>query len=277
MHPLLRLVRPLTSFMIGLAVFASAFVGAGNGIFAFSIPISLAVLAAFFFGCAGNVINDYFDLESDRINHPERPLPSGEVTQRQALLIAVILFAFSWILAGLLALTSGYEVLLVVVVAFIFQLAYEKRFKREKIIGNIVIGAQVALAFLFGGLVVKNSEATVLLAGLSFVAIVGREIAKDIEDVRGDVGKNTLPRMIGTTKAGAVASFLLLAAVAGSLLPYTRGIFGARYLYLVAVADLIFIASVPLIFTNPGLARRFIKFGMLFALAAFIVGRILAS
>ncbi|MFQ5815292.1 MAG: UbiA family prenyltransferase [Candidatus Hydrothermarchaeaceae archaeon] len=270
-------MRPLTSLMIALAVFASAFVGAGSGIIAFLMPVSLAVLAAFFFGCGGNVINDYLDLESDRVNHPERPLPSGEVTQREALQLAGILFIASGVLTLLLGSISGYQVLLIVMVAFILQMSYEKRFKQEKVIGNFIIGAQVALAFIFGGLVVEGVKATSMLAGLAFVSIMGREIVKDMEDVKGDVGKNTFPRMIGSTKAGAVASLLLLMAVAGSALPYTMGIFGKVYLYVVAVADLIFVASLPLVFTNPGLARRVIKAGMLIVLAAFILGRISVS
>ncbi len=276
MHPLIRLVRPLTSLMIALAVFVSAFVGVGSEIFLFSVPVMLAVMAAFFFGCGGNVINDYFDLESDRINHPERPLPMGEVTKQRAIQLAVVLFAIAGAAAVVLGTISGFQVLLIVLVAFVLQMAYEKRFKREKVVGNFIIGVQVALAFLFGGLVVKDTQATGLLAGLAFVSIVGREIVKDIEDVKGDVGKNTLPRLIGATWAGAIASILLLLAVVGSTLPYAMGVFGVEYLYVIAVADLIFIASVPLVFTNPNLARRIIKIGMLVVLVAFVVGRIFA-
>jgi len=260
--------------MIALAVFASSFVGAGSGISLFLVPVALAVLASFFFGSGGNVINDYFDLEGDRINHPERPLPSGEVTKQRAIQLATLLFAIAGVLSVVLGIISGFPVLLIVIVAFILQMAYEKRFKQEKVIGNFVIGFQVALAFLFGGLVVKDTQATGLLAGLAFVAIVGREIVKDIEDVEGDTGKNTLPRLIGQTGAGVVASILLIFAVAGSILPYSMGVFGMQYIYVMAVADLIFIASIPLVFSNPHSSRRIIKIGMLIVLSAFVVGRI---
>jgi geranylgeranylglycerol-phosphate geranylgeranyltransferase len=260
--------------MIALAVFSAAFVGAGGGIISSLTPVSLAVLAAFFFGCGGNVVNDYLDLEGDRINHPDRPLPSGEVTPHAALRLAAVLFAISGVLSLLLGYISGYRVLLIVVLAFILQMSYENRLKREKVLGNLVIGAQVALAFVFGGLVVRNALATAPLAGLAFASITGREVVKDIEDLEGDVGKNTLPRMIGPRGAGVVASSLLLLAVVASLLPYTMGIFGAKYLYAIATADVIFVSSIPLIFMNAGLARRTIKIGMLVALAAFIVGRV---
>jgi len=42
---------------------------------------------------AACAINDYWDLEKDRINHPERPLPSGRLSLRQAYWAAVILFS----------------------------------------------------------------------------------------------------------------------------------------------------------------------------------------
>ncbi len=274
MHPLVRLMRPLTSLMIGVAVFASAFVATGSGIVSFLFPITLAILATFFFGSGGNVINDYLDLESDKINHPERPIPSGQVTKNKALHFAFILFGISGALTIVLGYISGYQVLILVFTAFIIQMAYEFRFKHEKIVGNIVIGAQVALAFIFGGLVVESTKATGLLAGLAFVSIVGREIIKDIEDVEGDVDKNTLPKYIGVTGAGMVASFLLLLAIAGSILPFILGVFGKTYIYLVGLADLIFLAALPLIFRNPHAARRIIKIGMLIVLGAFVVGRI---
>ena len=80
MHPYIHISRPLTSLMIGLAVFTSSLIGVGRNIDAYMLPVFLGVMIASLFGMAGNAINDYFDQKTDRINHPDRPIPSGELT-----------------------------------------------------------------------------------------------------------------------------------------------------------------------------------------------------
>ena len=48
---------------------------------------------------AGNAFNDYQDMETDRVNHPKRPLPSGLLLPYMALLTTIILGSFSVIIA----------------------------------------------------------------------------------------------------------------------------------------------------------------------------------
>jgi 4-hydroxybenzoate polyprenyltransferase len=67
------------------------------------LPFLLLLLASACLYCAGMVWNDFFDLEQDKRERPERPIPSGRVTRRQAgwfgaaLLAAGVLWA---VLAG---------------------------------------------------------------------------------------------------------------------------------------------------------------------------------
>lgn len=56
-------------------------------------PVALVALAVVAFYTAGMVLNDVLDLEVDRLQRPERPLPSGHVSPRAALGAAVALFA----------------------------------------------------------------------------------------------------------------------------------------------------------------------------------------
>jgi 4-hydroxybenzoate polyprenyltransferase len=53
----------------------------------------LAVLAGVAFYAAGMVLNDVYDLELDRVERPERPLPSGRIGRRQAALVGNLLLA----------------------------------------------------------------------------------------------------------------------------------------------------------------------------------------
>jgi geranylgeranylglycerol-phosphate geranylgeranyltransferase len=262
--------------MIGLAVFAAALIGAGSDVKKDILPIFLGFSVAFLFGIAGNAINDYLDRETDKINHPERPIPSGELKPGQALLFSMVFFAISLLLALFLSfIVKSLMVVVIVVIALVSQITYELRFKHEKIIGNIIIGTQTALAFIFGGVVVGKTLIPGIIAIAVFLSIVGREIIKDIEDVKGDRDRITLPMRLGVRNAGIVASLLIILAVLISPLPYyPLHKFGWEYLVVVFIADSLFIGSLPLIFKDAKLARRMLKFAMLIAIAAFITGSI---
>ena len=273
MHPYIHISRPLTSLMIGLAVFTSSLIGVGRNIDAYMLPVFLGVMIASLFGMAGNAINDYFDQKTDKINHPDRPIPSGELTPRQALNFSILFFILSLLLSTFLGFIIGFEALLICIIALAFQIAYEKKFKKKKIIGNIIIGTQTALAFIFGGILVGKTVITGIFAVAVFLAIVGREIVKDIEDIKGDAGKTTLPIKIGTKNAGIVAVLFISLSVLISPLPYyPLHIFGLEYLLVVLIADILFIGSTPVIFRDAMLARRMLKFAMLIAIMAFITG-----
>ncbi|HEY9246472.1 MAG TPA: UbiA family prenyltransferase, partial [Candidatus Methanoperedens sp.] len=273
--PYISLGRPLTSLMIGLAVFTSALIEAGSDINDYSLPVFLGFTVAFLFGIAGNAINDYLDCENDKINHPERPIPSGKIKPVKALWFSLLFFAVSLLLSIYLSSMVGYGALLIPVVALLFQIAYEMRFKHQKVIGNMIIGSQTALAFIFGGVVVGSNVITGIIAVAVFLSIVGREIVKDIEDVKGDINRKTLPKILGVKRAGIVAAILIIMAVLVSPLPYyPLGIFGLEYLSMVFVADLLFIGSIPVIFRNAKLARKMLKFAMLVSIIAFIAGSV---
>lgn len=273
MHPYISLGRPLTSLMIGLAVLASALIGVGRDVDVYALPIFLGFAVAFLFGLAGNAINDYFDYENDKINHPERPIPSGKLKPKQALFFSLTFFAISLVLSFYLSFIVGYGALLVVVIALAFQVAYEWKFKHEKIIGNMIIGTQTALAFVFGGVVVGKTMMSGVIAVAVFLSIVGREIVKDIEDVKGDKDRVTLPMKLGVKNAGIVAAFFIVLAVLISLLPYyPLHQFGWQYLLVIAIADALFIGSIPVIFKDAKMARKMLKFAMLVAIFAFVIG-----
>jgi geranylgeranylglycerol-phosphate geranylgeranyltransferase len=47
-------------------------------------------LCVFFISSSAMISNDYFDLETDRINAPDRPLPSGHAQPKDAILFAIL-------------------------------------------------------------------------------------------------------------------------------------------------------------------------------------------
>ncbi len=245
-----------------------------GSIAAFDAPLALQAAAiAFIFTAAGNSLNDYYDRDIDRINRPDRPIPSGHVSPRGALATATLLFlpTLPW------SFLIGWELLALVLINLSLMSSYEFVFKREGFRGNLLISWLVASLFIFGGLAVYGGsvealQRVLLLAILAFLATLGREVIKDIEDIAGDVGRWTLPMTVGERAAGRVASLALLLAVAMSSIPLLLGVLSTYYLFVVAVADTIFIYAALNSSRQPATAQRSVKYGMLVALAAFLAG-----
>jgi geranylgeranylglycerol-phosphate geranylgeranyltransferase len=273
MKKFIEIIRPLNCLMASIGVFISALVEIHPyGIAYRLVPISFGMLTAFLFIGAGNTLNDYVDRETDKINHPERPIPSGKMRPKTALIFSVLLFGIGTI-AALSINSLSFGIAMINAAALI---AYEIDLKRRGVIGNLNISYLVASIFLFGGAVVNSIEVSGILALLAFLATFGREVVKSVEDVEGDTNRRTLPKLVGKRNADIVASVLFASAVALSPLPYYLSIFrNWLYLTIVAVADVIFIYCIVILFKHPRQASKRAKLAMLVALIAFLVGGLL--
>jgi len=277
MRGYLQLSRPGNAAMSAAGVAVAALVAAGlAGFQARILAVGFAALAAALFTAGGNALNDYIDRETDRVNHPDRPIPRGEVSADQALRFASLMFALSLVAAAY----TGILAVGIVAVNFVVMVSYEKGFKTRGASGNFVIAYLVGSLFAFGGAAVYAGDTTVLqraflMGSLAALATAGREIAKDIEDLAGDVDRATLPRRIGVPRAGAVAAACFVAGAAFSIVPPILGLFGLPYFGIVLVADTIFIYSGAVSAKNPARAQRAAKYGMVVALIAFLAGGLL--
>ena len=273
----LRLARPLNCGMSAVGVGIAAVVAVGwAGVQAIPWTILLAAGAAALFTAGGNALNDYFDRDTDAVNHPDRPIPRGEMSADEALRFAALTFALSLALASLVGLLA----VGIVVVNFVVMVAYEKTLKARGAGGNLLIAYLVGSLFVFGGAAAYRGDLaaldrTLVLGLLAALTTAGREVAKDIEDLAGDVDRVTLPRRIGVRGAGAVAAAAFGAGVVLSIVPYVLQILGTVYLGVVLVADIIFMWSGAYSARNPGRAQRAAKYGMVVALAAFLLGGLL--
>ena len=277
MRGTLRLSRPGNAAMSAAGVAVAALVAGGPPAFlARPLAVGFAALAAAVFTAGGNALNDYFDRETDRVNHPDRPIPRGEVSADQALRFASLMFALSLAAAAI----AGILAVGIVVVNFVVMVSYEKGFKARGASGNFLIAYLVGSLFAFGGAAVYAGDVAILqraflMGSLAALATAGREIAKDIEDLPGDVDRATLPRRIGVPRAGALAAACFVAGAAFSVVPPALGLFGLPYLGIVLVADAIFIYSGTVSAKDPGRAQRAAKYGMVVALIAFLAGGLL--
>ncbi|GAH52020.1 unnamed protein product, partial [marine sediment metagenome] len=113
----ITILRPFNVLITGTAVFIGALL---TGSITPLSKIILAMVSAAFICAGGNVENDYFDVEIDRINKPYRPIPSGRIKRKHALLFSIILTIIG--LAIAIFITS--KALLLAICAVILLLAY---------------------------------------------------------------------------------------------------------------------------------------------------------
>ncbi|MEM2839319.1 MAG: UbiA family prenyltransferase [Thermoplasmata archaeon] len=265
----MKLFRLWNGLIAVLGLILGAAVSTGiTGLSNWTWELILGAFVVLLFVGAGNSLNDYFDIETDRIAHPDRPLPRGTLPRRFALLSSATMFAGCVVLASFINWLS----LTIVILAIIAMIVYELRMKSLGLTGNVLIALLVAGLFEFSGSVVELPEKTLVLAALSGLATLGREIVKDIEDLKGDVARTTLPKRIGARNAGYVALIPTFIAVALSPVPYIQEQLTALYLLVVIIADALFVYGALSQFKNPSKGQKIYKVAMVVALIAFAVG-----
>lgn len=211
MNPYIALTRPGNMVLTAIAVIAGAFIAAGTNVSDFQIEILICCFCSMMLVGGGNALNDYNDRETDRENHPERPIPSGKVSADSAYTYAQSLLGL-----GLLILLLALENKMPFVVALIgvlLLIAYENGLKAAGITGNVAVGLMSGAVFLFAGMAVNDPGPTLWMFGLAVLATITREIVKDIQDLEGDTDRRTLPSRIGIRYSLNIAILILLIAV----------------------------------------------------------------
>lgn len=269
MNRWIAILRPINGVMGVVATWISAFIAVGLALASYAIPVAIGSAIVFMVTSGGNIFNDYLDVENDRINHPERPLPSGTIEKRTALSAGILLFVIPLALSAVFIniLSLG-----VVALAELVLIAYETKTKHLGLTGNVSISVLVGLIFIFGGICVDSISRMILLFVMASLANLSREVIKDIEDMKGDVDRKTFPRTHGVPEAHAVAAAAVTVAVAISFVPYLLAIFGIEYLLAVIVADATFIGSIILMPRNVSLSQNTSKLAMIFGLVSFAIG-----
>jgi 4-hydroxybenzoate polyprenyltransferase len=257
------------------------------------------VLASITIAAAGYIINDYFDLNIDQINKPQKNVFVRTLHRRWA-----IIWHFSLSLFGIFAtaVAVGIEkwyLILANVMCTALLWFYSTSFKRQLLIGNIVISLLTAwtvliLFFSFTSpreAMIGNSPVTVkffrisfLYAGFAFIASLIREAIKDMEDMEGDAryGCKTLPIVAGirATKiyVGIWAVVLLAALIILQLyILQFQWWYAIVYSILLVIAPLIYMLyKIPKASKTTDFARlsRLSKFVMLTGILSMIFFRI---
>jgi len=273
----LDLIRPVNCAMIGFAVIVGAFVSKPSAVS--PLQLALGFLTGFFICAYSMAVNDVYDLEVDKVNRPERPIPSGRVTPREASRLSYIV-----LIAGLgCSLLSLNPLAVVIAAAYAFlSWLYNSWAKRTGLPGNVIVASSLAIPFIYGGAVSGGSiEGSLLLmmALTAFFSGVGREVVKAMADVEGDAKRsvNSVARSRGPTVASWVGALFFVLAVLTSLVPLLTGLADQLYTYGVLIPDAIFLYLAVAIVARhePGSAfrvKRIALAGMTVGLLVFIGG-----
>jgi geranylgeranylglycerol-phosphate geranylgeranyltransferase len=267
MFAYLEILRPINGLMSVFAVFIAAMLVG----FPISLELLLAFIVVFLVSSAGMIINDYFDYEIDKINRPKRPIPSGRISRRGALIYAVLLF----LIANIIAFFLNFYMFGLAVLNTFIAFVYSWKLKKRLLFGNILVSWLVASTFFFGSLLNETiGVIIIILFMLSFSSNMGREITKTIEDVKGDkrAKANTLPIVAGKNFAYLIACVFIIFSIVFSFLPYVFNLLNIYYLIFVIIADIGFTISCFIILISPKKSQKIMKISMLIALVAFLVG-----
>lgn len=177
----------------------------------------MLVLASVFIAAAGYIINDYFDIDIDRINKPEKMVVGKIITRRSAVAWHLILSIAGIGLTVLgVKIHENWYLIIANVITVIVLWLYSAKFKKDLLVGNIIISVLAAWTILiiflskysffdaFGNSndqQLKLFRFAILYAGFAFIVTLIREAIKDIEDMHGDIkyGCKTMPVLWGIT------------------------------------------------------------------------------
>jgi len=276
----LRLMRPINCLMMGIAVIVGAALASPHNLSVSWRNLIYGFITGFALTAGSMAINDYYDREIDAVNEPNRPIPSGLIKPKEALVLASVLTAIGFV-AGFLTNTASALCFLTAMTSWMVSAAYATAGKRTGLLGNFLVSACVAIPFIYGNLAVTNTiELNVLIfAPMVFLSNTGREITKGIVDVQGDRMRNvrTLAVLYGEKTAAVAATFFYLSAVLLSPLPWFLNFVSAWFLPLIAITDFGLVASSVSLLKNYSRenarqVKKMVLLWFIIGLLAFILG-----
>ncbi len=217
---LLRLTRMEHSAMLVIAVLAAEMIA---GRLPGAWILILSIVSPVFISMSSFAVNDYFDLEVDRMNNRKRPLVTGDMKPSDAVYITILSMLIGLVASALI----NWEVFVIALVFGILALLYSYKLKEIAFVGNSYIAFSMAIPFIYGSYVVSSElgNGIILIFCMIFLSGLAREIHGTIRDIEGDSKARkirSLPGIIGTMASAAIALLLYIIAIAISAYIFFR-------------------------------------------------------
>lgn len=258
--------------------------------------LTLLIISTVLIAAGGYVINDYFDVKIDRINRPDEMVVTRHISRDGAMRLFQVLTGIG-VAAGLAVAWWAHSWTLMMIIVVIPGLLwfYSASYKRQLIVGNIVVAFASALVPMLVAIVNADYLRHLYGQALQYTPIVGqlyvwlsafalfallvtwvREMVKDIQDIDGDreMECRTMPIVWGiqTTKIVSTVLLVLTAALIAYIafavlpFPYTWQSFSTRYIVfglitpIICAIVLLWASTTPLEYRRTQLIIKFVMF-----------------
>jgi geranylgeranylglycerol-phosphate geranylgeranyltransferase len=223
--------------MMGFAVMVGAALANPNALSVIWQNLIYGFVTGFALTAASMAINDYYDREIDAINEPKRPIPSGLIKPKNALIFALALTAAGFAAAFL----TNILCFLIAIIAWIIFATYTTIGKRSGLPGNFLVSTCVSIPFIYGSVAAVNTVVpnVLIFVLMVFLSNTGREITKGIVDAQGDRIQNvkTLAVLYGEKTTAIIAALFYFFAVFLSPIPWLWGNVSFWFIPFVAITD----------------------------------------
>ncbi|WP_299365485.1 geranylgeranylglycerol-phosphate geranylgeranyltransferase [Winogradskyella sp.] len=256
---MIALVQLLIKYALLLPFFES------HGVITTLSPLafSLLVISTLCIAASGYIINDIYDIETDKVNKPERVIVGTYVSEKVALRLFIVLNVIGVGLGFYLSNgigKSGFFVIFFMASALLY--IYSSYLKQMLLVGNIVVSLVVALSLLLVGIfellpVINEGNRKIQIfffrlildyAIFAFMVNLVRELVKDIEDIDGDykAGMQTLPIVLGRDRTTKIVFILSLIPIFSVVYYVVTNLFKQQlfvgYFLIFIIAPLIYIS-----------------------------------
>ncbi len=274
----LMITRPPNGILMFIGILAGVAISYSKMIHFDDVIYSFIV--AYALNGSSMILNDYFDRDVDRVNAPDRPIPSGLIKPSYAVIYSSMLGLIGIVFSRLVSVYC----MIIAIASYIAALLYNSSLKKTGLPGNFIVSLTVTAPFLFGATMSDGyiSDRIIVFIIPVLLSNTGREVIKGIADVEGDIVRqvNSIARIKGVGKAALIGSTLYILAVLFSPVPYILKYVSEYYLPIVLIADVGFIYSARKILKRPDKenavkVKNETLLWMFIALIAYILGGIL--
>lgn len=268
-----KLSRPLNVLITIITILIAAII---TGKFTFTTSLIYAIITAAFIAAGANIVNDIFDVEIDKINKPNRILPSGKISIQ----IAWVYFSIAYIMGLLFAIISNAIMLMIAIIIAILLYLYSAYLKQTIIWGNLTVSVAAASVFLYGAQAVSYWIDGMIPAVFALFFHFGREVVKDMQDVEGDLANNavTFAGWFGKKKSIVLVNVVFSLLIVLTLVPFLIGVYNQYYLWIVLLGvDLVLAAICIMLWwyndrSSLGKISHLLKLDMLVGLLSIYIG-----
>lgn len=216
---IIRFLKPVTWIPVMWSFICGA---VASGVFGWKEIISMKFLLAMLLTgplASGTcqMLNDYFDRDLDEINEPNRPIPGGAISLKNATILISVWSVLSVITGYMIHPLIGFYVVIGIINAHLYS-ANPIKLKKRLWAGNIIVAVSYLIIPWIAGEIAYNPsfslsslQPSLIVAGLFTLSSTGTMTINDFKSIEGDrqVGIRTLPVVFGETNAAIIAAVLI--------------------------------------------------------------------